>query len=68
VYNIYVNIGNSTKTADAAWSWYLLLQQRTGCKDEHYIEENHEAPKGKTKIVCGEIICCTKEGGKFRRK
>jgi hypothetical protein len=34
----------------------------------HYVEENHEVPKGKSKMECGGFICCMTEGGKFCRR
>jgi len=34
----------------------------------HWIEENCEVPKGKTKMESGEFICSTKEGEKFGRR
>ena len=40
----------------------------TGCKDVHYIKENHNVPKGETKMECVEIICSTTRGGKFCRR
>jgi len=49
--------------AEAAWSFTLTVFW--GCKDMHYIEENNEVPKGKTKTECVEIIYSTTEGRKF---
>jgi hypothetical protein len=35
----------------------LLSAQLNGCKGLHYTEEKHKIPKGKTKILFGEVTC-----------
>jgi hypothetical protein len=37
-------------------------------QDLHYIEENHKVPKGKTKMLFGEVIYSTAQGVQYSRR
>ena len=48
-----------------AWNGYLLWEQLTGFKDMHWIEDNHEVPKGKTRWNVEYLFAVRQKGENF---